>query len=320
MVGNVSFRSATFGGFNRDDVMDYIEKTNKEYTDSLNDAKTEAEAAYERAQELDELNFELKNQLETQQREVTEQLIPLKAEMERLVSENAAMTQANQELSQRNEQMAAQIAQLEEALSQQRKENTTLEGKNKALSAQGDQLRDVLNRRTKSLKDAEAKIEEQNQTIAQMDEQVRSMTTDNQNYHVICGRLGKIEAEMQSRAIVVEEEAHRKAEAQLAQAKAYYNSLMNSANEDAAVICRQMEEHLEQIRTNTIVTSEDMNQCISSTLADVSNIQNMLQKLSGRLNEHVDALMALDVKVTPAKPYEDEAAIEEAQEEAGAQE
>lgn len=221
--------------------------------------------------------------------------------MDRLLNENEALEQSNLELSTQNQQLQEQIAQLQEELMKSRKEaeetQSTLNGRNNALSAQADQLREVLNRRSDALNQANAQLEEKAQTISGLEEKMSVMAVDYDRYHVICDHLGQIEAELQCRAITIEEEARKKADAQLEETRAYCSNLMRSANEQAAVLCRQMEENLEEIRSHAIVASEDMNQSISNTMSDFTQIQNMLQNLSGSLNEHVESLMAMNINI-----------------------
>ena len=52
MEQNMQFRSAGFGGFNRQDVLNYIEETTKEYNQRVEELRAQYEAAQAEADEL----------------------------------------------------------------------------------------------------------------------------------------------------------------------------------------------------------------------------------------------------------------------------
>ena len=74
MEQNMQFRSAGFGGFNRQDVLNYIEETTKEYNQKLDELRTQYEAAQAEREELRQALSESKNQEENLQNKVEELL------------------------------------------------------------------------------------------------------------------------------------------------------------------------------------------------------------------------------------------------------
>lgn len=74
MEQNMQFRSAGFGGFNRQDVLNYIEETTKEYNQKLDELRTQYEAAQAEREELRQALSESKNQEENLQNRVEELL------------------------------------------------------------------------------------------------------------------------------------------------------------------------------------------------------------------------------------------------------
>ena len=74
MEQNMQFRSAGFGGFNRQDVLNYIEETTKEYNQKLEELRAQYEAAQEETAELRHALNERKAQETTLQERVEELL------------------------------------------------------------------------------------------------------------------------------------------------------------------------------------------------------------------------------------------------------
>lgn len=293
MAGNINFRSAVVGGFNRQDVISYIENYAKEHAETVRDIRHEMDelsnqlsCAEEKCEELELLNTELKNQLETNQEAIRKQIIPLQEEARLVTEERAEFKKRSEDLALENQLMSGRIEQLEKDT-----------GK---LNSQNDSLREHLGTAEQNIASLTRSVEEKDALIAELRETISAMESDHRNYLSICSRLGRIEAEMQSRAAIIEEEAEKKAQALMDEANAYHEKVIFEVQGEAEVLRSQLYEHLEQARNSAVSTSEDMNRSVSTALGEVSNIQFMLEQLSDTLVQQITALHAvtMDLPVT----------------------
>lgn len=298
MVGNVAFRGAAFGGFNRDDVMQYIEESAKKHADTVRDLRDRLEDANgeiahfdERCHELEMLNAELKNQLEAQQEQVRQQIIPLQEEARRVTDERTQYKLTSEQLAGEKQLMEGRIEQMER--------------NNAALQAQVDQLREVLGRRTEEANSLSSDGKEKDALIVELRKQIADMEDDHRNYLAICNRLGRIEAEMQSRATRIEEEAVQKAQTIMSDAAAYHDRVIGDVQQEAEMLRQQMQERLKMARTSAVSTSEDVNHSVTSALGEVSHIQVMLEQLSDCLSQQVVALHCVDLTLPTDPPVEE---------------
>ena len=110
------FRNAAFGGFNRQDVMDYLERTAKEHNEALEELRTMLAAA---EGEREELRTQLAQAQEREQ-ELTRERDDCCRELEQVnagcqTAQERSEAQADRltELEQENEQLRQRVAQLE---------------------------------------------------------------------------------------------------------------------------------------------------------------------------------------------------------------
>ena len=99
------FRSAAFGGFNRQDVMDYLERTVKEHNQTLDGLNTQLNAARTEA-----------DQLRTQLAAAQEQARQAQQELERAAADQSSVQEQSDLLAQTRDEVArlrGRIAQLE---------------------------------------------------------------------------------------------------------------------------------------------------------------------------------------------------------------
>lgn len=279
MVGNVAFRSATFGGFNREDVMSYIEKSVQENKEALEHAYAETAAVQEKADELARLNEELKKQLENQQFSVKTQLLTLQDEIQEIISER-------DNLKDKVDQMEVMDQKMEE-----------MENRFQALHNMNEQQREELARCKEEAEEKDKKIQELLDTVEKMRE-------DSDSYRVMCGNIGQIEMDVRYRIAVMEKEAQSKydeklAEAQascdkmLADAQASYDKMLADADSNAEVIRQKASDQLGYVQNNVSNAATGVNDAIAKALSEVERVQSLLQNLSGCMDEHVSAVNQL---------------------------
>lgn len=261
MVGNVAFRSAAIGGFNRDDVMGYIERSVQENKEALEQAHAETAAAQEKAGELAQLNDELKRQLEYQKASVKAQLKTLQEEAQRVLTER-------DDLKEKVEQMGAMEQRMEE-----------MDSRFQTLKRMNEQQSQELLRR-------ENLAAEQKQRIAELEAQVERMQNDSQAYHVMCDSIGQIEMDARYRVSVMEQNAQQVCDQKLADAQSAYDSMVSSAASDAEAARRQAEGQLAQIQDQVGETITGVQQAISSALQDIDRVQEMLRGLNGQMDQY----------------------------------
>lgn len=268
MVGNVAFRSATFGGFNREDVMNYIEKSAQKNKKALETANEQTAAAQEKADELARLNEELKHQLVNQQSSVKSQLYTLQNEIQQVVTERDS-------LKEKVEQMDAMEQELEDT------ENRLL------------RLKSTCDQQQRELTRYETQLHERDQTIAALQAQVERMRSDSDSYHTMCDTIGQIEMDARYRTTVMEQETQRQLDEKIAQAQSTYDSILANAANDANALRREVYGQLEQTRADVISTSANVNEAISKALREVRRVQGLLQGLNGCMDGPVSAVNQL---------------------------
>ncbi|MCD7830382.1 MAG: Atg14 domain-containing protein [Clostridiales bacterium] len=261
MVGNVAFRSAAIGGFNRSDVMSYIEKSVRENTEALEEAHAEAAAAQEKADELDRLNAELKNQLESQQVTVKAQMYTLQTEIQKIVAER-------DNLKDKVEQMEVMDQKMQE-----------MEQQIQSLLRTSDQQRETIQR-------TQTANEEKTRKIADLENQVERMQNDSNAYHVLCDNVGQIMLDARSRTTQMEQSAQQAYDEKLAEAQAAYDTILANATGDAEEARLRVETQLRQLRgeVNTLVSG--VNEAVTRALSDVGEVQALIQGLNGYMNQY----------------------------------
>lgn len=268
MVGNVAFRSATFGGFNREDVMNYIEKSVHENKKALEHAYAETAAVQEKADELTRLNQELKRQLESQQSSVKAQLITLQDEVQEIVTER-------DNLKDKVDQMEVMDQKMEE-----------MENRFQVLHNMSEQQRTELAR-------CKAASEEKDKKISELLDMVEKMKEDSDSYHIMCGSIGQIEMDVRYRIALMEQEAQKKYDEKLAAAQAAYDEILANASREAEAIQQEARDRLNHIQNDVGDTAASVNDAIAKALSEVERVQSLLQNLSGCMDEHAGAVKQL---------------------------
>lgn len=277
MIGTVSFRSATFGGFNREDVMRYIAKTARENQQALEEAQSEIEEQSEKAQELSYLNEELKQQLAAQKDSSREEIDSLHAQIRDLLQQRTELMQKCQQLDSLSKQL------------------TETESRSQALKNMSDQQRDEIVR-VKALNAQQSiQLAEKDSRIAVYERRIAEMEEDSRSYREMCNSIGKIEMEMRYRATVMERESQERAEKTIAEAKLSYDTIMANATLDAQHVREQVSDQLEQMKKDLTLTSQGVNDAIEGAMSRVQRVQGLLEELGGSLDAQVSAVNLLQM-------------------------
>ncbi len=261
MVGNVAFRSAAIGGFNRSDVMNYIERSVRENTEALEAAHAEAAAAQEKADELDRLNAELKNQLESQQVTVKAQMYTLQTEIQKIVAERDSLKDKVDQMEVMDQKMQQMEQQIQDLL------------------RTGDQQRENLQR-------AQTVSNEKDRRIADLEAQVERMQSDSDAYRVLCGDVGQIMLDAKSRTTLLEQNAQQAYDEKLAEAQATYDTILANATGDAEEARLRVETQLRQLQGEVNSLISGVNDAVAKALSDVSEVQALIQGLNGYMTQY----------------------------------
>ncbi len=262
MVGSVAFRSAAIGGFNRSDVMSYIEKSVRENTEALEAAHAKFAAAQEKAEELDRLNAELKNQLESQQVTVKAQMYTLQTEIQKIVTERDSLKDKVEQMEVMDQKMQQMEQQIQDLL------------------RTGDQQRETIQR-------VQTSNDEKAQRIADLEAQVEKMQGDSDAYHVLCDNVGQIMMDAKSRTTLLEQSAQQAYDEKMAEAQAAYDTILANATGDAEEARLRLETQLRQLQgeVNNFLVS-GVNDAVAKALSDVSEVQALIQGLNGYMNQY----------------------------------
>lgn len=280
MVGNVAFRSAAIGGFNRSDVMNYIERSVRENTEALEEANAEAAAAQEKAEELDRLNAELKNQLETQQVTVKAQMYTLQTEIQKIVAERDNLKDKVDQMEVMDQKMQQMEQQIQDLL------------------RTGDQQRETIQR-------VQTANDEKNRRIADLEAQVERMQGDSEAYHVLSDNVGQIMLDAKSRTTLLEQTAQQAYDEKLAEAQAAYDAILANATGDAEEARLRVETQLRQLQGEVNSLVSGVNDAVTRALSDVSEVQALIQGLNGYMTQYAGE------EPTPPEEPEAEALPEE---------
>lgn len=280
MVGNVAFRSAAIGGFNRSDVMNYIERSVRENTEALAEANAEAAAAQEKAEELERLNAELKNQLESQQVTVKAQMYTLQTEIQKIVAERDNLKDKVDQMEVMDQKMQQMEQQIQDLL------------------RTGDQQRETIQR-------VQTANDEKAQRIADLEAQVERMQGDSDAYHVLCDNVGQIMLDAKSRTTQLEQSAQQAYDEKLAEAQAAYDAILANATGDAEEARLRVETQLRQLQGEVNNLVSGVNDAVAKALSDVSEVQALIQGLNGYMNQYAgEELAAAEEPVAEALPEE----------------
>lgn len=267
MVGNVAFRSATFGGFNREDVMSYIERSVRENREALEQVQQEADLAHERAEELQRLNDELKSQLETQQATIKTQLQSLQTEVQEIVTERDS-------LKDKVEQMEVMDQKMEE-----------LEKRFRTLHAMNEQQKAELERARTASAEKDTALANKELQIAELQAQVDKMRSDSESYQTVCNSIGQIEMDVRYRMAVMEKNAQKQINEKMEEAQSSYDAVLAKALSDAEEVRQRVIGQLEQAKADFNNTANNVNDSISRALNEVTEVQSLLENLSGCMDE-----------------------------------
>jgi chromosome segregation ATPase len=267
MVGNVAFRSATFGGFNREDVMSYIERSVRENREALEQVQEEADLAHERAEELQRLNDELKSQLETQQATIKTQLQSLQTEVQEIVTERDS-------LKDKVEQMEVMDQKMEE-----------LEKRFRTLHAMNEQQKAELERARTASAEKDTALANKELQIAELQAQVDKMRSDSESYQTVCNSIGQIEMDVRYRMAVMEKNAQKQINEKMEEAQSSYDAVLAKALSDAEEVRQRVIGQLEQAKADFNNTANNVNDSISRALNEVTEVQSLLENLSGCMDE-----------------------------------
>jgi ribosomal protein L17 len=320
MDGNVNFRSAVMGGFNREDVMNYIEGTAAEHRQALaelNQARTEAQ------QELESLHAELaalREQSEEQQHTIEAQLEEIQtmaAQQESLREEADRAERLDQELALTKDQLEAIKA---HADTQQEELRSQIE----EMEQEKAEMEKVMAQAKERLQEQGQRINEQLRTIKELQGQTSEMEQNSTAYQDLCGRIGQIEMDMRFRTLRMEQETKETMQAQAEAARATYEKVVASANEDAVEVRRQALEQLELFQDDVSGTSAQVSEAVTKALEQIGTAKELLERLDESLGERLAAVNAIrlaeadtssfSTKVV-AQAEEDVAAMERREEE-----
>lgn len=303
MVGNVAFRSAVVGGFNREDVMNYVEQSVNENRAALAKAKAETEEMFQQVTDLRAENDALREQLEQQHTSMESQLEEIRSmadDYAQIKDENARIP----ELEQTVEDLQQQLSQAKAQSSQERGLlQRQIELKLGEMTKEKERLEQALARANASVEEQAAKLADQNQQLEQMSTRMKQMKRDAEAYQVLCGRVGQIEMDMRFRTLRMEQEIREKMESQADEARATYNGIVSSANSDAQEVRRQAQEELDQMKSTVATTSAGVNEAISNALNEMGLVKDMLEHLNGCLSDHVDAVNSIEMNPVEEKVF-----------------
>ncbi len=277
MVGNVAFRSSAFGGFNREDVMDYVERSTKEHRESLDHLQGELFDAQDKIAELTTQNEELQRRMETQQSTIKYQVQTLQSEYQQIVEERDSLLEKTRQM----DEMAERLAEMEQRF------NT--------LNSMNEQQRSEMTRARQDSKDKDTLLADQEKEIASLQVLVSKMKRESDSYRAMCSTIGEIEMDMRYRTSRMEREAQERVDAKLAEAQSTYDNILASATVDALAIRSEMENQLAALKENLNSAAEEVNNTLTSALAEVGQIQNTMQHLNGCLDVHVGTVNGLNL-------------------------
>ncbi len=306
MDGNVTFRSAVMGGFNREDVMNYIAQRENEHRLELEQMVRANGEAEDRLQELRGENERLK-----------EELGKLRESEEARMEELRSMAESYETLKRGSDR----AAELDRELDMVREE--LLATKNYA-NAQQKEMEQVMEQAKTRLEEQGEKLEQQAALIQELQGQTDEMQQNSVAYQDLCGRIGQIEMDMRFRTLRMEQETRETMQAQAEAARATYEKVVSSANEDAVEVRRQAQEQLEQFQDDVSGTSAQVSDAVAKALAEVNTVKELLEQLDSKLGQRMAAVNAIQLGEVEVKKFstkvvaqaeEDVAAMERAEQE-----
>lgn len=291
MDGNETFRSAVMGGFNRQDVMNYIERTASEHRQEMEKLVQANGEAREELEQLREERESLRSQLEESQRLAESRLEDLQSMAEGYESLKRD--------SRRAKELAEELSLVREQLESTRAHADTLESSLKTeveeLQREKAEMEQVMAQAKERLEEQGNRINEQNRTIRELQSQTSEMKESSTAYQDLCGRIGQIEMDMRFRTLRMEQETKETMQAQAEAARATYEKVVASANEDAVEVRRHAMEQLELFQDDVSGTSAQVSEAVAKALEEVSAVKTLLERLDANLGERLSAVNAIQL-------------------------
>lgn len=320
MDGNVTFRSAVMGGFNREDVMNYIAQRENEHRLELEQMVRANGEAEDRLQELRGENERLKEELgklrESEEARM-EELRSMAESYETLKRGSDRAAELDRELDMVREEL---LATKNYANAQQKEMEQELD----RLKAERSEMEQVMEQAKTRLEEQGEKLEQQAALIQELQGQTDEMQQNSVAYQDLCGRIGQIEMDMRFRTLRMEQETRETMQAQAEAARATYEKVVSSANEDAVEVRRQAQEQLEQFQDDVSGTSAQVSDAVAKALAEVNTVKELLEQLDSKLGQRMAAVNAIQLGEVEVKKFstkvvaqaeEDVAAMERAEQE-----
>lgn len=249
------FRTAGFGGFHRQDVLDYIERTAKEQTEKREELTRQLEEAKETVQTQAEELAALKAQLEEAQAART----ALEAEKEALNSQLEPFLEEGQSLESLKQQ-------LEDARQQ-------AEGYLQLKTEFADIELDARQRASKQLAQAKSQAEE--------------LTAQAQAEH------DQLVAQAREEAEALLSEAKSRAQTLVAQAQTQAEEILTQAQDQALHLREERRQLMSRTRRDFDTSSADLNASVTAALREVEQLRQTLLDLHTTFEENVHAVDAL---------------------------
>ena len=279
------FHRTAFGGFNRKEVLNYIEQL----TNQTNENQTKLD---KKIRELSDSIIDLEKENQT-----------LKDKTKELETELSNYQETQTQILQENTELKEKIEKTEESLknttTQATEKKKELEEKISALTqaqARAAQLQSQLEEKNTALAQAETKLQQAQALSGSAVSKIQELEEKSEKYDEFSHQLGAVFLDAHKRADLVLDQA-------LAQAEELANSTNNSAKEiiDDFV---SLQENVRNIRSSVNTSLDIMNRQLSCLTKELENVIQRLQ--TGIPTKHE----------TPQKEIETPAYIEQAMEEA----
>jgi chromosome segregation ATPase len=291
MDGNVTFRSAVMGGFNREDVMNYIERTANEHRAEMEQLVQTHGQAVEELEHLRAENASLQEQTEEQQHTIEAQL----SEIQVMAAEHEELRQEADRAKRLSQELAMTKDELDGTRSHADSQQTEMLVQLNRLKAEKSEMEQVMAQAKERLEEQSARLSEQEHLIRELQGQTTAMKQNSTAYQDLCGRIGQIEMDMRFRTLRMEQETKETMQAQAEAARATYEKVVASANEDAVEVRRQAQEQLELFQDDISGTSAQVSEAVSQALEQVNAVKAMLERLDANLGERLSAVNAIQL-------------------------
>ncbi len=286
MDGNVTFRSAVMGGFNREDVMNYIGQRESEHRKELEQMVRANGEAEDQIRELRGENERLKAELDE-----------LRGSEEARLEELHSMAESFEELKRKSDRADALERELEMVRDQLQATQTHADAQQKELleelegyKAEKAEMEQVMEQAKERLEDQARRLDEQARQVQELQGQTTEMMQNSTAYQDLCGRIGQIEMDMRFRTLRMEQETRETMQAQAEAARATYEKVVSSANDDAVEVRRLAQEQLEQFQDDVSGTSAQVSEAVAKALEEVNTVKELLERLDSNLGQRMAAV------------------------------